>query len=237
MRYLNIQINSDSIAPIGQAVTFSLTQGDLIHMLHPEQIVAYRGPSDGRSDRFMNMKRMYRKGKIIQSDLSGPSQFVAAVPPGFAMKSIEINEGSDLLYDFRSLFYYSHGITMQTRLLNMKNLLITRAMIKVKFAGTGSIGILTQGPVCQAELHPSQPIYIDAGSIVAYPENANLELTVYGNTLASQHMNYHWKMTGHGSVLYQAGLPNQKLEKEMQQEGLFKRVLREVIPFGGIFIK
>lgn len=234
---MNIQINNEDSAPIGQAVTFSLTTGDLIHMLHPEQIVAYRGPSNGRIDRFMNMKRMYRKGRLIQSDLSGPSQFVAAVPPGFAMKSIEINEGSDLLYDFRSLFYYSHGITMQTRLLNMKNLLITRAMIKVKFAGTGTIGILTQGPVCQTELHATEAIYIDAGSIVAYPENANLELTVYGNTLASQHMNYHWKITGQGSVLYQAGLQNRKLEKEMENEGFIKRVLREVIPFGGIFIK
>ena len=28
----------------GQAVTFSLTEGDTAHVLHPEQIVAYRGP-------------------------------------------------------------------------------------------------------------------------------------------------------------------------------------------------
>ena len=47
----------------GQAVTFSLTDGDTVHILHPEQIVAYRGPSSGRSDRLMNVKGIYRKKK------------------------------------------------------------------------------------------------------------------------------------------------------------------------------
>lgn len=234
---MDIRIDNPSNAPIGQAVTFSLAEGDLIHILHPEQIVSYRGPSNGRSDRFMNVKRMYRKGKLIQSDMSGPSQFVAALPPGFAMKSVEIHNGSDLLYDFRNLFFYSNGITMQTRLLQIKNMLVTRDVIKVKFSGTGTIGILTQGPVCQTELHPTEPVYIDAGSLVAYPENAKLELTVYGNTLASQHMSYHWKMTGLGSVLFQAGRQNHRLEKDWANDGFIKRVLREVIPFGGIFIK
>lgn len=234
---MDIQINNPSSAPIGQAVTFSLVEGDLIHVLHPEQIVSYRGPSSGRSDHFMNIKRMYRKGKLIQSDMSGPSQFVAALPPGFAMKSVEIHNGSDLLYDFRNLFFYSHDITMQTRILQIKNMLVTRDVMKVKFAGTGTLGILTQGPVCQTDLHPTEPVYIDAGSLVAYPENAKLELTVYGNTLASQHMSYHWKMTGIGTVLFQAGRQNHHLEKEWSNDGLIKRVLREVIPFGGIFIK
>lgn len=45
----------------GQAVTFSLTEDDTAHVLHPEQIVAYRGPSSGRSDRLMNVKGIYRK--------------------------------------------------------------------------------------------------------------------------------------------------------------------------------
>jgi uncharacterized protein (AIM24 family) len=82
----------------------------------------------------------------------------------------------------------------------MKNMFITRDIVKVKFSGKGSIGILTEGTVCEAELHPYRTaVRIDAGSIIAYPENAKLELTVYGNHLASQHMSYHWKMTGHGS--------------------------------------
>jgi uncharacterized protein (AIM24 family) len=107
----------------------------------------------------------------------------------------------------------------------------------MKFSGKGKIGLLTQGQVCQQELHPTAPLYVDAGSIIAYPENAQLELTVYGNHLASQHMNYHWKMTGHGSVLFQAGRENHRLEQDMNDEGLFKRILKEVIPFGNVLIK
>ncbi|WP_211747036.1 AIM24 family protein [Paenibacillus sp. Marseille-Q4541] len=220
----------------GQAVTFSLTDGDKIHVLHPQQIVAYRGAGTGRNDRFMNIRGMYRKHKLIQSEISGPCQFVAALPPGFSMKAIELDEQSDLLYDFRHLFFYSEGIQMQTRILKIKNMLITRDAIKMKFSGTGIIGILTQGQVCEQELHPTAPLYVDAGSVIAYPENANLELTVYGNHLASQHMNYHWKMTGHGKVLFQAGRENRRLENDINDEGLFKRILREVLPFGNVLI-
>ncbi|MDO7907164.1 AIM24 family protein [Paenibacillus sp. JX-17] len=221
----------------GLAVTFSLAEGDRVHVLHPQQIVAYRGPSQGRSDRLMNVKGMYRKRKLIQADMSGPCQFVAALPPGFSMKTIELDGDSDLLYDFRHLFYFSDGIQMRSKIISMKNMLITRDAVKMKFSGNGQLGILTQGQVCQQELHPTQPLYVDAGSIIAYPENASLELTVYGNNLASQHMNYHFKMTGHGSVLFQAGRQNQQLEDEINDDGLMKRILREVIPFGSVFIK
>ncbi|MNC26115.1 hypothetical protein D3C75_742330 [compost metagenome] len=69
------------------------------------------------------------------------------------------------------------------------------------------------------------------------PENANLQLCVYGNHLASQHMNYHWSMTGNGVALVQGSLAGPEMEKEHRQDGLVKRVLREVIPFGGVFIK
>ena len=235
-----MQISQGQEASIvtGQAVTFSLTEGDKIHVLHPQQIVAYRGPGTGRNDRFMNISGMYRKHKLIQSEISGPCQFVTALPPGFSMKAIKLEEKSDLLYDFRHLFFYSEGIQMQTRILKVKNMLITRDAIKMKFSGNGVIGILTQGQVCEQELHPTAPLYVDASSVIAYPENAKLELTVYGNHLASQHMNYHWKMTGQGTVLFQAGRENQKLESDINNdEGLFKRILREVLPFGNVLIK
>lgn len=221
----------------GQAVTFSLQEGDVAHILHPDQIVAYRGPSHGRSDKLMNVKGMYRKQKLIRADISGPSQFTAALPSGFNMREIQLTDNQNMLYDFRHVFFYTKGVNMQTRILKIKNMLITRDAVKMKFSGIGSIGILTQGPVCEAKLHPTEPLYVDAGSIIAYPENAKLELTVYGNHLASQHMNYHWKLTGEGFVLFQAGRQNQQLERDMNDEGIIKRFFREVIPFGGVFIK
>ncbi|WP_054956238.1 AIM24 family protein [Paenibacillus dakarensis] len=221
----------------GQAVTFSLQEGDLAHILHPDQIVAFRGRSHNRSDRLMEVKGILRKNKLIRADISGPSQFTAALPPGFSMREIQLKGQEDMLYDFKNVFFYTNGVNMQTRILKIRNMFITRDAVKMKFSGSGSIGILTQGPVCEAKLHPTEPLYVDASSIIAYPENANLELTVYGNNLASQHMNYHWKLTGEGFVLFQAGRQNQRLERDMNDDGIIKRFLREVIPFGGVFIK
>ncbi|MFX3651150.1 MAG: AIM24 family protein [Paenibacillus sp.] len=234
---MNIHLNNAEAGGAGQVVTFSLIKDDRLHILHPQQIVAFRGPSGSRNDKFMNITGIYRKKKLIKSEITGPCQFVAALPPGFTMKEVELTADSDLLYDFRHLFFYSDGVTMHTKIQKIKNMLITRDAVKMKFSGKGKIGLLTQGQVCQQELHPTAPLYVDAGSIIAYPENAHLELTVYGNNLASQHMNYHWKMTGHGSVLFQAGRENRRLEQDLNDEGLFKRILKEVIPFGNVLIK
>lgn len=235
---MNVEYMDDYGSDSGQALTFTLSGQEQVHVLHPQQIIAYRGPSGGRADKLMDMKGMYRKHKLIRADITGPCQFVAALPPGYRLKTVELEEHSDLLYDFRHLFYYMEGITMQTRILNMKNMLVTRDVVKVKFSGRGSIGLLTEGAVCEAALHPTEPLYVDAGSVIAYPENAHLELTVYGNHLASQHMNYHWKMTGSGPVLFQAGRQSRRLEREVNgEDGIVKRFLREALPFGGVFIK
>ncbi|MBM6382874.1 MULTISPECIES: AIM24 family protein [Paenibacillus] len=234
---MHIHLNTAEAGGAGQVVTFSLIQNDRLHILHPQQIVAFRGSSSSRNDKFMTISGMVRKKKLIKSEITGPCQFVAALPPGFTMKEVELTEESDLLYDFRHLFFYSDGVNMHTKIQKIKNMLITQDAVKMKFSGKGKIGLLTQGQVCQQELHPTAPLYVDAGSIIAYPENAKLELTVYGNNLASQHMNYHWKMTGQGSVLFQAGRENNRLERDLNDEGLFKRILKEVIPFGNVIIK
>ncbi|KAA9004788.1 AIM24 family protein [Paenibacillus spiritus] len=234
---MRVEIQAESADASGQALAFTLEEQEEIHVLHPQQIIAYQGPSSGRSDRFMDVKGMYRKRKLIRADMSGPCRFTAALPPGYRVKTIELTGEEDLLYDFRHLFYYSRGIEMQTRVLSMKNMLVTRDVVKVKFSGRGSIGLLTEGTVCEAVLDPDEPLYVDAGSVIAYPENARLELTVYGNHLASQHMSYHWKMTGRGSVLFQAGRQSRRFERDNDDDGIIRRFLREALPFGGVFIK
>ncbi|WP_055106561.1 AIM24 family protein [Paenibacillus ihumii] len=235
---MNIEYNNESALLAGQAVTFHLQDGESAHVLHPGQIVAFRGASSLRSDKLMDMKGMYRKRKLIRADIQGPCQFVASLPPSVTMKPIALTAGSDLLYDFKHLFFYTEGVQMETRILSMKNMMITRDAIKMKFSGEGLIGILTQGQVLELPLDPVEPVYVEAGSVIAYPENAKLELSVYGNHLASQHMRYQWKMTGRGHVLIQAGSGNRELERDLQNEdGIVKRFLREAIPFGGVFIK
>lgn len=221
----------------GRVARFELEQGEQISILHPQQIVAYRGHPQGRVDRFMTWKGMYRKKKLIQADLSGPCEFLTALPHGFCLKSIPISGGSDLLFEFRNLFYFTPGIRMEHKLLQFKKMLITRDWMKMKLSGEGEVGLLTYGPVYEIGLHETEPLFVDARCVLAMPENAKLELCVYGNHLASQHMNYHWSMMGRGVALIQGSLPNPDMEKELQGDGLVKRVLREVIPFGGVFIK
>ncbi|WP_431090086.1 AIM24 family protein [Paenibacillus sp. 8b26] len=234
---MDIQAGQHHDESVGSVVTLDLAEGEKLHVLHPQQIIAYRGPSSGRSDKLMNIKGIYRKHKLIQADFTGACRLIAALPPGFSLKMIELEGSDDLLYDFRNLFWYSSGIHMRTKLLSVKNMLFSRDVIKMKFDGIGQIGLLTQGLVCQEKLHPTEPMYVDASSVIAYPENAKLELTVYGNHLASQHMNYHFKMTGHGTVLFHAGEHHRRLQQDMNDDGVIKRFLREVIPFGGVFIK
>jgi len=221
----------------GQMARFRLEEGELTHVLHPKQIVAYRGRPEGRSDRFMDLKGMYRKRKLLRADLAGPCEFLAALPPGYHMKDVRLEGGSDLLFELRHLFYYTGGIRMESKLLRMKMMLASQELWKMKFSGTGHIGILTNGPVYELELHPEEPLFVDARCVVAYPEQARIELCVYGNHLASQHMSYHWKMSGTGQVLVQAGPSNRELEQELNGDGLIKRFFREVLPFGGVFIK
>lgn len=236
---MDIHENNEPMGQGGHTVIFDLSDAEKLQLLHPGQVIAYRGPVQNRCDKLMNMKGIYRKRKLICSEFTGSCRLVTAFPPSIGLKVIELTEGSDLLYDFRNLFFYTEGIRMETRVLSMKNMMITRDAVKVKFSGRGSIGILTQGQVVELPLHPEEPLYVEAGRVLAYPENAKLELSVYGNHLASQHMRYQWKMSGRGSVLVQSGsYGSGELEKNLETEdGIVKRFLREVIPFGGILIK
>lgn len=77
---MNIDIQDESDSGSGQAVAFSLEEKEEVHVLHPQQIIAYQGPSSGRADRFMDVKGIYRKRKLIRSDMAGPCHFVAALP-------------------------------------------------------------------------------------------------------------------------------------------------------------
>lgn len=222
---------------LAQAARFVLENGERVHVLHPKQIIAYRGHPQSRTDRLLNLKGMYRKRKLIQADILGSCEFLTALPQGYSLKTLQISGGSDLLFEFRHLFFYTPGIQMEHKLLQPKKMLITRDWMKLKLSGEGEIGLLTYGPLHEVALDEEQPLFVDARCVVAMPENARLELCVYGNHLASQHMNYHWRMTGRGIALIQASMPNRELELELTGDSLLRRILREVIPFGGVFIK
>ncbi|MDF2721454.1 MAG: hypothetical protein K0Q59_1129 [Paenibacillus sp.] len=218
-------------------VELLLAAGEAVHVLHPGQIVAFHGESAQREDRFMNLQGMYRKKKLIRARLSGPARLLLALPSGYTLHTIPLGGNEDLLFDFRHLLFYTEQIEMKSVVQSLKNVIATKDLMRVKFFGQGSIGLICAGPVIPWKLESAAPSYIDASTLIAFPHNASIELCVYGNHLASQHMNYQWKVTGEGSALLQAGKPDAQLDRFVGQDSLIKRLLREILPFGGVWIK
>lgn len=217
--------------------TLRIEQNESIHVLHPNQIVAFQGMSEQREDSLMKLPGMYRKKRLIQSRLQGPAQLLLGLPDGYSMSVLPLGAEDDLLYEFRHVLFYTEGVSFSSHLQNVKNTFITQDLVKMQFKGPGSLGLMTTGPLYQMALDPKLPLFVDTSCLVAYPRNAELRLCVYGNTLASQHMNYHWEMTGNGHVLLQPCKPDRKLDEQMNNDSFLRRIAKEVIPFGGIFIK
>lgn len=221
-----------------QAITIDMEDKEAVLVLHPKQILSFQGNSSQRVDKLTSLVGMYRKRKLIQSRIAGPARFMIGLPAGYCVQSIPITAGSDLLFEWKHVLFYTEGMRVEARVQTFKNAIITRELVKMKFtAESGTLGILSNGPLYRMELDPVKPTYVEVGCLVAYPENATLKPSVYGNTLASQHMNYHWELTGRGYILLQTGKSDKQLEQHMDEGGIVKRFLREVIPFGGVFIK
>ena len=223
---------------MSQAISIELDELEVLMVLHPQQILSFQGKSSQREDRLTDLVGMYRKRKLIQSRITGPVRFMLGLPAGYCVQTIPITAGTDLLFEWRHVFFYSEGMRVERRVQTFKNAVITRELVKMKFsAEDGKLGIISNGPLYRMELDPVRPTYVDVNCLVAYPENAVLKPSLYGNTLASQHMNYHWELTGQGYVLLQTGRSDQQLQQHMEDSGIIKRFLREVIPFGSVFIK
>ncbi|WP_261304118.1 AIM24 family protein [Paenibacillus andongensis] len=232
-----MEVSFEEVSSHAKIATLCIEQGESVHVLHPNQIVAFQGKSEQREDSFMKLPSMYRKKRFVQSRLHGPANVMLGLPEGYSMAVIPIDADDDLLYEFRHVLFYTEGVSYASHLQNVKNTLITQDFVKMQFRGPGKLGLLTAGPIYQMALDVKQPLYVDTSCLVAYPRNAQLRLCVYGNTLASQHMNYHWEMTGQGYVLMQPCKPDRKLDEHMKNDSLLRRIAKEVLPFGGIFIK
>lgn len=235
------RMNGSVVSSVGShsaAVHVRLDEGERIHVLHPQQIIAFQGSSSLREDRFMNWKHMYRKKRLLQASIRGPVELLISLPLGFQLMSIPVEESSDLLFEFRHLLFYSEGVQMNSIMQKIRNILVTQDVIRMKFSGKGMIGILSMGPLQALRLDPMIPLFVDSSSLIAYPHHASVDLTVYGNHLASQHMHYQWKLLGEGYALIQTAKPDPLIDEAVNDQGGFiRRILREVIPFGGVFIK
>ncbi|MEK0316572.1 hypothetical protein [Cohnella sp. 56] len=223
-------------APLGQ-VRITLEPDEALHVLHPKSIVAFQGSPAQREDRIMDLANAYRKRKWIRSRLGGPAELILGLPPGCNLTVIDIAADSDLMFNFRHVLFYTDGLRMQSRIQKIKTAWITREWVRMRFSGPGRVGVFTAGDLASVELDPDVPLFAESGALVAYPERADVRLSVYGNTLASQHMNVQWQLKGRGPALIQVGSTDPGLGEQLQGDGFFKRLLRELLPFGSVYIK
>lgn len=226
-----------STPPNAGHVNISLEPNDGLHVLHPKALLAYQGDPRSREDKLMDMPSMYRKRKLIRSHLKGPSNMIVGMPPNCSMETVDIAEGSNLLFDFRHVLFYTDGVTMKSKVQTFKNAWITREWVRMKFSGPGRLGIISSGALATLQLDPERPLFVEAGSLVAYPEDAEIKLSVYGNQLAAQHMNVQWEMKGKGPVLMQTGFRDVQLQEQIHKDSFIRRTLRELLPFGGVYIR
>lgn len=214
-----------------------VAEGETVHVLQPGQIAAFRGSPSRRKDRLLRLGDMYRKKKWLESVVSGPASLWIGVPRGFCHRTIDIGEESDLLFLFRNVLYYTGGMRMESRWLSVRKAVAAGDWLRVRFGGPGKLGIVSSGPLYEVPLSPDEPVYIDTRCLVAFPQSATLRLAVYGNSVASQHMHYQWEISGIGSVLAQSCVPNAGLVEATDHDSLLRRILREVVPFGGVIFK
>jgi uncharacterized protein (AIM24 family) len=232
-----MNISYEQAGQLTRLAAMTLDAGEAVHVLHPNQIVAFQGAPSLREDSFMKLSGMYRKKRLVQSRIQGPARFMLGLPEGYSLGTVDIKEDDDLLFEFRHVLFYTEDLSFRAQVQTVRNALMTRDLVKMKFKGPGTLGLLTAGPLYPIELNPEEPLYVDIQCLVAYPEHVSLTPCVYGNTLASQHMNYHWEIKGSGTVLLQPCKPDKLLDEHMQSDSFMRRMLRELIPFGGVFIK
>ncbi|WP_282942543.1 AIM24 family protein [Paenibacillus sp. RC67] len=232
-----MDISYEQAGHLTRLAAFTLELGESVKVLHSNQIVAFQGSPSLREDSFMKLSGMYRKKRLLQSNIRGPVKFMLGLPEGYSLGTVEIKENDNLLFEFRHVLFYTKEMKFRTQVQKVRNVMMTHDFVKMKFQGPGTLGLLTSGPLYPIQLDPEVPLYVDIQCLVAYPEHVSLTPCVYGNTLASQNMNYHWELKGSGTVLLQPCKPDKQLDEQMQSDSLLRRVLRELIPFGGVFIK
>ena len=218
-------------------VRVELDAGEALHVLHPQAIAAFRGNPLAREDRFMDLGGALRKKRWTRAKLTGPCRFILGLPPGFTLEMIDIPEEGHLLFDFRHVMLITDGVAWKSKVLKWKTAWITRDLVRMKFTGPGKVGVLSAGALAVERLDPETPLFVDKNALIAYPEDADIRLSVYGNPLASQQMNVQWELRGRGPVLLQTGAPDAALMEKLSNDSWFKRLLREILPYGSVYIK
>ena len=162
---------------------------------------------------------------------------VLAVPPGCYITIIDFKENEEMLYDYKNLLFISQGIKAHRVLQKIKNMLISRPIFKVKFSGTGKVGLISGGALHSIALNNENSVFVKLGNLVSLPTTARWELCTYGNELAVQNGGLHYQITGTGNILIEA-ISSREYIQQMQRETdvIGIRILKEYVPGANIII-
>jgi uncharacterized protein (AIM24 family) len=63
------------------------------------------------------------------------------VPEGYYVGTVPIAEEDDLLFEFKHVLFYTEGVRFQTHVQSVRNAVITRDLVKMRFQGMGTLGL------------------------------------------------------------------------------------------------
>jgi uncharacterized protein (AIM24 family) len=107
----------------------------------------FEGNPDDRVDEFFSLKDIFRKHSFLRAVLSGPSRCILSLNSNFFITIIDIREDNNLLYEFKNILFYSHGISLSHVFQPVKHMLTTKSIVKAKFEGEGKVGLMSSSPL------------------------------------------------------------------------------------------
>ncbi len=219
-----------------QTVKISLADSsDKIHVLEPATIIMFHGEGNLREDRRVKITHAFAGNRLYESLISGPSEFILALPAGCYVNVVPVT--SELLFDVKNILFYSDSMAVKRKRQSWFNMVATSSITRYEFKGLGEVGIMSGGPIISQALDDTT-CYVDINSLIALPKSAKIEVAVYGNVKAEQHMAWQFLITGSGTILIDAASATAVLSTQGQKskDNILVRAIKDNVPGANIFI-
>jgi uncharacterized protein (AIM24 family) len=213
-----------------QTVKISLKNSvDKVHVLEPATIIMFHGDGNLREDRRVKIKHAFAGNRLYEAIISGPCDFILSLPAGCYLGVIPVD--NELLFDVKNVLFYSENMSLTRKHQPLLNMFATSSITRYEFKGSGTIGIMSGGPIISEELD-DKPLYVDVNSLVAVPKSARLKVAVYGNGKAEQHMAWQYLITGTGTILIDTASATALLKTQGQKskDNIMMRAIKDNVP-------
>ncbi|MDD2620510.1 MAG: hypothetical protein PHC92_07580 [Syntrophomonadaceae bacterium] len=219
-----------------QTVKISLeNSSDTVRILEPSTIIMFHGDGNLREDRRVKIKHAFAGNRLYESIISGPCSFVLSLPSGCYVNIIPVTD--ELLFDVKNVLFYPDNLEVNRIYQSWPNILATSSITRYEFKGSGKIGIMTGGPII-SEILDDNHCYVDVNSLVALPKSAKIEVGVYGNGKAEQHMAWQYLISGTGTILIDTASSTAVLLTQglKSKDNIVMRAIKDNVPGAGTLI-